>query len=157
LKFVTESPFQRSPRYPTVGHDIVHRQISLSKVLLNVAERISNIAIFDGKGLSALSRYNSLRRDSLRYIRRALAAHQSIEKCCRFVSHPLEIVADTRERDLDAIANHGIIIYAKNGNLIWNSYSSFDTGVYDVSSDAVVVTKNAERIAQRPDCVDHPP
>jgi hypothetical protein len=140
-----------------VGHDIVYRQISFSKVLLDETERISNIAVFDGKGLSALSRYNSLWRDSLGYMRWRLAAHKPIEERCRFVGHPLEIVADARKRDLDAVANYGIIIYPKNGNLIWNSYSGFDAGVYDVGSNAVVVAKNSEGVAQRADCVDHPP
>jgi hypothetical protein len=94
LKFGTKGPFQRSPRDSAVGYDIVHRQIAFSKVLLDVAERISNVAVFDGQGLGALSGYNSFGRDSLRYIRWGLAIHQPIEERCRFVCHPLEIVAD---------------------------------------------------------------
>ena len=157
LKFVTKDPFQRSPRNSAVSNDIVHRQIAFSKVLLDVAERISNVAVFDGKGLGAPSGYNSLGSDSLRCIRRALAVHQPTEERSRFVCHPLEIVADARKWHLDAIANYGVVIYAENGNLVRNSYSGFDAGVYDVRSNAVVVAKNAKGIAQRPDCMDHPP
>src|SRR6516225_11908622 len=85
LKFGTKGPFQRSPRNSAVGYDIVHRQIAFSKVLLDVAERISNVAVFDGQGLGAPSGYNSLRNDSLRCVRRALAIHQSIEERCRLI------------------------------------------------------------------------
>jgi len=50
LKFGTKGPFQRSPRNSAMGDDIVHRQIAFSKVLLDVAERISNVAVLDGPG-----------------------------------------------------------------------------------------------------------
>src|SRR6516225_6975958 len=103
LKFVTKGPFQRSPRNSAVSNNIVHRQIAFSKVLLDVAERISNIAVFDGKGLGAPSGDNSLRNDSLRCIRRALAIHQPIQERCCFIGHPLEVVADARKWHLDAI------------------------------------------------------
>jgi len=157
LKFVTKSPFQGSPRPSAVGDDIVDRQIASLKILLDVAERISDVTVFDGKSLGAFSGYNSLGRDSLRQIWWALTIHESIEERCRLVCHPFEIVPDARERHLHAIANHRVVIHAKNGDLVRNSYSGFDTSVYDVRGDAVVVAKNAQGITQGANCMDHPP
>ena len=94
LKFGTKGPLQRSPRDSPVGYDVIHRQIAFSKVLLDVAERISNVPVFHGQGLGALSGYDPFGCDSLGYIRWGLAIHQPIEERCRFVCHPLEIVAD---------------------------------------------------------------
>src|SRR6266436_2528363 len=79
LKFVTEGPFQRSPRISAMGHDIVHRQTAFPKILLDVVERISHVTVFDGKGLGAFSGCNALGCDSLRHIWWTLAVHQPIE------------------------------------------------------------------------------
>jgi len=60
------------------------------------------------------------------------------------------------QRYLHAIANDRIIVDAQNGDLIGYLNFGFNAGVDDVRRNAVVVTENGERIAQRPDRVDGP-
>jgi hypothetical protein len=65
-------------------------------------------------------------------------------------------MSNAGQRYLHAIANNRIIVYTQNGDLIGDSNFGFDAGIDDVGRNAVVVTENAKRIAQRPDRVDDP-
>jgi hypothetical protein len=65
-------------------------------------------------------------------------------------------VLNAGQRYLHAIANDRIIVYAQNGDLIGYLNFGFNAGVHDVRRNAVVVTENAEWIAQRPDRLDDP-
>src|SRR4029077_1960404 len=142
LKLITKSTFQRSARNPAVGNDIVHRQIASGKVLLNVPERAGDVRVIDGENLGAFSCDHSLWRNSLGYLWRRTAIHQAVEQGSRFICHSFQVVPDTRQGHLYAIANYRVIVDAQNRHFVWNSNSAFDTGIHDVCRNAIVIAKN---------------
>ena len=135
---------------------VVHRQIASGKIALNVAERIGDIRIFDRQNLGALSCDHALWNNLLWYLRRWLAVHQAIEQRCRLVSHTFQIMSNTRQWHLHAIANHRVIVYPENRNLIRDSDLGLDAGINYIGCNTVVVTENTERITQGSNGANHP-
>jgi hypothetical protein len=85
---------------------------------LNVPQSGADLRVFDSEDLGAFTSDDSLWRNPLGYFGTRFPIDQTVQQSGCLVGHSLKIVADARERDLDAVTNDRTIDHAENRHII---------------------------------------